>query len=255
MAPPAPAPAPNGEARPLTGKTVLVIGGSSGIGLAVAARAARSGANLLLVARDEEKLQAVAAELRQVGGQVAVAAFDVTDEQALARFCEQMPATDHAVSMVGGAMAGGFLANPEAVIRRAIEEKFFAALAVARVIAPRLRDGGSLTLTSGAGGRAHEASGAIIGNAAVRILAQGLAVELAPRLRVNAVAPTWMDTPLWRNMPPEQIEQTKAHFAATIPLGRTAQPDEVAQAYLYAITNGFVTGQTLVVDGGLGLVD
>ncbi|XBS71743.1 SDR family oxidoreductase [Acerihabitans sp. KWT182] len=234
----------------LEGKTVLVIGGSSGIGQAVSRKAARLGARLLLVARDSAKLESAATELRRQGAQVTTQAMDAADPQALARFCAAAEDIDHAISMVGGAMGGGFLANSEEAVRQAIEEKFFAALRIARAIAPKLHEGGSLTLTSGAGGRPHSASGAIVGNAAIRTLAEGLAVELAPRIRVNAVAPTWMDTPLWRNVPREQTEQTRAYFNKTIPLGRTATTDEVADAYLFAMTCTFLTGHTLVIDGG-----
>ncbi|MDE1148170.1 MAG: SDR family oxidoreductase [Azospirillaceae bacterium] len=238
----------------LEGKTVLIIGGSSGIGHAVAVQAAAAGAGLLLVGRDAAKLEATANALRAADAVVRTAALDVTDGAALDRFATDLTGVDHAVSMVGGAMGGGFLANDEQTVRQAIEGKFFAALRIARAIAPRLADGGSLTVTAGAGGRPHSASGAIVGNAAIGMLVQGLAVELAPRLRVNAVAPTWMDTPLWRDVPREQVEQTKAHFNGLIPLGRTARVEEVAQAYLFAINNSFLTGQTLVIDGGLGLV-
>lgn len=238
----------------LAGKTVLIIGGSSGIGLAVAQQAAAAGATLLLAARDAAKLEHAATRLRQNDAKVDIAALDATDEAALTRLCAAYPDIDHAVSMVGGAMGGGFLTNSEAAVRQAIEDKFFAALRIAKIVAPRLRQGGSITLTSGAGGRPQSASGAIIGNEAIRMLVQGLAVELAPHIRANAVAPTWMDTPLWRHTPREQVEQTKAYFEKTIPLGRTARAHEVAEAYLFAITNNFLTGQTLVIDGGLGLV-
>lgn len=238
----------------LQGKRLLVIGGSSGIGLAVARQAAAAGAALLLVGRDSDKLETSAEALRSSGVAVDQWSLDASRLDALAELIAGMGPVDHLVSTVGGAMGGGFLANSEDAVRNAIEEKFFVALRIVKALSPHLRDGGSVTLTSGAGGRPHTASGAIVGNAAVRMLAEGLAVELAPRLRVNAVAPTWMDTPLWRDLPRSDVEATKAHFAEQIPLGRTATVEEVAQAYLFAMTNDFVTGQTLIVDGGLGLV-
>jgi NAD(P)-dependent dehydrogenase (short-subunit alcohol dehydrogenase family) len=156
--------------------------------------------------------------------------------------------------MAGGFMGGGFLEAPMAVIRQAIEEKFFANLAIARLAAPSLHDGGSLVFTAGSGGRPHNASGAIIGNDAIRTLVQGLAVELAPRARANAVAPTWTRTPLWSHLSPEQVAATDKQFAGLIPLGRTAKIEEVAAAYLFLMQNSFVTGQTIAVDGGLTLV-
>jgi len=238
----------------LKGKRLLVIGGSSGIGLAVARTAAEQGAALLIVGRNAEKLEDIAEALGKDGTSVDAKALDASSPEALAQLAAEMGEVDHLVSTVGGAMGGGFLSNSEETVRGAIDEKFFVALRIAQALTPALRDGGSVTLTSGAGGRPHNASGAIVGNAAIRMLVEGLAVELAPRVRANAVAPTWMDTPLWRGVPRADVEATKAHFAKQIPLLRTATVDEVAQAYLFAITNGFLNGQTLVIDGGLGLV-
>ncbi|MCX4909025.1 SDR family oxidoreductase [Streptomyces sp. NBC_00878] len=93
----------------------------------------------------------------------------------------------------------------------------------------------------------------VVGNLAVHALVERLAVELAPRARANAVAPTWTDTPLWAELPDAERAATKRHFAETIPLGRTATIDELAGAYLFLITNDFVTGQQLAVDGGIML--
>jgi len=155
--------------------------------------------------------------------------------------------------MAGGFMGGGFLNAPVDVIHKAIDEKLFANLAIARLAASHLRDQGSMVFTAGSGGRPHNASGAIVGNDAIRTLVQGLAVELAPRARANAVAPTWTRTPLWRDMSPEQIEATDKQFSSAIPLGRTARIDEVASAYIFLMENTFITGQTITVDGGLTL--
>ncbi|AYD00816.1 SDR family oxidoreductase [Neorhizobium sp. NCHU2750] len=238
--------------RVLDGKRVLVIGGSSGIGRAVAAQAAAAGASLILIGRNADALAKAKAEL--ASADVATHVVDATDVEALEKAMGKIGAVDHVVSMVGGAMGGGFMANSVAAVREAIDGKFFAALQIAKTVLPHVRDGGSLVMTAGAGGRPHNASGAIVGNAAIRMLAEGLAVEMAPKIRVNAVSPTWMDTPLWRNVPREQVEETKAYFDRTIPLARTANVDEVASAYLFALSNTFLTGQTLVIDGGLGLV-
>lgn len=238
----------------LKGKRVLVIGGTSGIGLSVARQALEAQAEVILVARDGSKLETVLGEFSGKYPSVSGQAFDATDEKALQAFLAGRPGIDHAVSMVGGAMGGGFLANTEVAVREAIEGKFFAALRIAKHLAPALAEGGSLTLTAGSGGRPHTASGAIVGNAAIRILVEGLAVECAPRVRVNAISPTWMDTPLWRGVSRESVAATREYFEKTIPLARTATTDEVAGAYLFAITNTFLTGQTIAIDGGLGLV-
>lgn len=238
--------------RVLDGKRVLIIGGSSGIGRAVAAEAAAAGASLILIGRNAEALAKARADM--ASADVATHVVDATDAEALEKAMGKIGAVDHVVSMVGGAMGGGFMENSVAAVREAIDGKFFAVLEIAKTVLPYVRDGGSLVMTAGAGGRPHNASGAIVGNAAIRMLAEGLAVEMAPKIRVNAISPTWMDTPLWRNLPREKVEETKAYFSKTIPLARTADVDEVASAYLFALTNTFLTGQTLVIDGGLGLV-
>ena len=129
-----------------------------------------------------------------------------------------------------------------ATIRRTMESKFFTNVRIGHLAASKVRDGGSLVFTSGVG-RVHQACAAVIGNLAINAMVQGLAVELAPRVRVNAVSPTWTVTPFWRGMPPEQLAATRAHFEQTLPLRRTADIDELAQAYTFLMTNGFVTGQ------------
>jgi len=236
-------------------QTVLIIGGASGIGHSVALQAAQAGADLIIASRDEVKLQTAAARLRSSGGKVEAHPLDAADPACLKAFFETSKPFDHLVSMAGGFMGGGFLDADGDTIRKAVEDKLFTNLAIARAASSRLKDGGSMVFTAGSGGRPHTASGAIIGNESIRTLVQGLAVELAPRqCRANAVAPTWTRTPLWDFMPAEQIEATDKHFSGLIPLGRTAKIEEVASAYLFLMQNSFVTGQTIAVDGGLTLV-
>ncbi|WP_138471132.1 SDR family oxidoreductase [Poseidonocella sp. HB161398] len=237
------------------GQHVLIVGGSSGFGLEIARLAGAAGASLHLVGRDPQKARAVAATFAAEGIPAKGYGLDASQPAALEICLDSIGAPlSHAVSMLGGAMGGGFLEADMDTIRNAIEEKFFAALMLARVVVPRMAEGGSLTLTAGAGGRPDNASGAIVGNANIGLLVRGLAVEAAPKLRVNAVAPTWTPTPLWRSMAAEQVEGIRARFAGQIPLGRVAEPAEVAEAYLFAMRCGFLTGQVLKVDGGLELV-
>lgn len=237
----------------LHGATVVVIGGSSGIGLRVAELAAQGGASILLGGRDQSRLDAAANALHAHGTTVDVVRVDAHDETSLTAFFDRAPAFDHLVSTIGAPMGGGFLSTPLAEIRGTVESKFFANLAIARLAAPLVRDGGSLTFTSGTGGRAQDAAGSYVGNLAIHALVEGLAAELAPRVRANAVAPTWTDTPLWDGLPAAERAATKAHFAETIPLRRTARIDELAEAYLFLIRNGFITGQQIAVDGGIML--
>ncbi|CAM5761640.1 short-chain dehydrogenase [Labrys miyagiensis] len=238
----------------LRDKTVVVVGGSSGFGKAAALKAAELGARLILTGRDPVKLGQVVATMDTDGYQVAGHVLDAANVSTISAFFDKIDRFDHLISMAGGFMGGGFLDADYETIRRAVDEKLFANLQIARHAVKRIADGGSMTFTSGSGGRPHSASGAIIGNEAISSMVQGLAVELAPKARVNAVAPTWTETPLWRDMPATNVQATRAHFAGTIPLGRTAEIEEVAQAYLFLMQCGFITGQTITVDGGLTLV-
>ena len=151
-------------------------------------------------------------------------------------------------------MGGGFLDNSIAAIRQTVEDKFFANLQVAQLASHHLNQHGSLIFTSGAGGRPDNASGAIVGNQAINTMVVGLAVELAPDYRVNAVAPTWTPTGLWRQLSDAQLAAQAATVSAGNPLKRVATPAEVASAYVYLMQYEFMTGQVLHVDGGVELV-
>lgn len=234
-------------------KRIVVIGGSSGIGLRVAELAAGGGADIVIAGRDPGRLDAAVDGLRAHGTAVEGVRLDAHDPDQRESFFATLGPFDHLVSTIGAPMGGGFLSAPAAEIRRTIESKFFANLAIARLAAPLIRDGGSLTFTSGTGGRAQDAAGSYVGNLAIHALVEGLAVELAPRARVNAVAPTWTPTPLWKDVPEAELAATKARFASAIPLGRTATIDELADAYLFLIHNTFITGQQIAVDGGIML--
>lgn len=237
----------------LQGKTVVVIGGSSGIGLRVAQLAAEQGAQLCILGRHAQRLAQAAELLGAPGAHVQTLQVDAHDHTALEQALAQLPPFDHLVSMVGDVCGGGFLSTPMAELRRVLESKFFTNVRIAQLAAPRLRAGGSMVFTAGTGGRAQHACAPYIGNQALQSMVQGLAAELAPHARVNAVCPTWTVTPFWRNVPADQVEQTRQHFAQRIPLGRTAEIDEIASAYVYLMGNGFITGQSLAVDGGIML--
>jgi|TARA_R110002012_G_scaffold98166_2_gene235619 NAD(P)-dependent dehydrogenase (short-subunit alcohol dehydrogenase family) len=238
----------------LKDKTVIVIGGSSGFGMATALTAVELGAKVTVTGRDAAKLEQAVSDFATAGHSVAGHVLDAADVDSIAAFFEGVETFDHLVSMAGGFMGGGFLEADFKTIRRAVDEKLFANLQIARHAARKIAEGGSMTFTAGSGGRPHNASGAIIGNDAIRTLVQGLAVELAPKARANAVAPTWTETPLWRDMPASDVEATRKQFSQSIPLGRTAEIEEVSSAYIFLMQCGFITGQTIVVDGGLTLV-
>lgn len=237
----------------LNNQTVVVIGGSSGIGFRVAQLAAKEGAKLILLGRDPERLSEAKAQLSQPGVIVSTQVVDAHDHAALEGVFERLPAFDHLVSMIGDVMGGGFLNASMDTIRHVIESKFFTNVRIGQLAAGKLKQGGSLIFTSGTGGRAQDACASYVGNLGINALVEGLAVELAPKARVNAVSPTWTVTPFWRDMPAGQLEATKQQFARSIPLGRTATIDELAQAYLFLMSNTFITGQHIAVDGGIML--
>ncbi|MFS2222283.1 SDR family oxidoreductase [Pantoea sp. B65] len=238
----------------LSGKHLAVIGGSSGIGLEVVKLAGEEGASVTLIGRHAGRLDEARAALQHNGIVVRdTLVCDAHDHPALEDCFQQLAPCDHLVSMVGDVMGGGFLSADMATISRVMHSKFLTNVLIGKLAAENIRPGGSLTFTAGTGGRAQDACASYVGNLAIQALAQGLAAELAPVIRVNAVAPTWTVTPFWRQQPAEQIEQTRQHFASIIPLGRTAQLAELATAYLFLMKNDFVTGQQLAVDGGIML--
>lgn len=238
----------------LQNKHLLIVGGSSGIGFAIAQRAGLEGARLTLMGRSQQRLDEARAMLKAQNIKVfETLACDAHDHDALQACFAKLAPFDHLVSMVGDAMGGGFLAASMETIEHVIHSKFLTNVVIGKLAAKKLRSGGSLIFTSGTGGRAQHACASYVGNLGIQALVQGLAAEMAPEGRVNAVAPTWTVTPFWREQSREQVDNTRQHFASVIPLGRTAEIDELASAYLFLMKNDFVTGQQLAVDGGIML--
>jgi NAD(P)-dependent dehydrogenase (short-subunit alcohol dehydrogenase family) len=133
-------------------------------------------------------------------------------------------------------MAAGFLQTPIDTMRHVLHSKFWTNLLIARFAAPLVCDGGSMTFTSGSGVSAQEAAASYVANEALTAMAQGLGSELGPRVRVNVVAPAFMDTAFWRDKPREDIDARVRSFSQINPLGRLRTPEEVASAYLAALT-------------------
>lgn len=237
----------------LKNRHIAIIGGSSGIGFRVAERAAEEGAKLILLGRNLPRLEEAQKQLQVLGAEVDIMAVDAHDHAALENVFAKLPALDHLVSMVGDVMGGGFLNASMAVIRHVMESKFFTNVKIGQLAAATLNPGGSLIYTSGTGGRAQDACASYVGNLGINALVEGLAVEMAPNRRVNAVSPTWTVTPFWRDVPTEQVIAMQQRFNNAIPLKRTADIDELAQAYLFLMKNSFITGQHIAVDGGIML--
>jgi NAD(P)-dependent dehydrogenase (short-subunit alcohol dehydrogenase family) len=234
----------------LEGKKVVVIGGSSGIGLAIARQARAEGASLIIVGRDPAKVSNAASTL---GGDARGVVGDAHDHSALEGCIASLPEFDHLVSMVGDTMAGGFLQTPLETMQHVLHSKFWTNLLIARFAAPLVRDRGSMTFTSGSGVRAQEAAASYVANQALAAMAQGLGSELGPRVRVNVVAPAFMDTALWRAKPREEIDARMRSYSRVNPLARLGTPEEVASAYIFLMVNTYTTGQVLQIDGGMML--
>jgi NAD(P)-dependent dehydrogenase (short-subunit alcohol dehydrogenase family) len=238
--------------RSMDRQTVLVIGGSSGIGYEVARQASALGARLIITGRDPRKLAKAAVDLP---GTVRTGVLEAHDESALDRFFATLEGVDHVVSMVGDSMSGGFLDTPIETMHHVLHSKFWTNWMIGRKAASRLRKSGSITFTSGTGGLPHEISASYVANLGIKALVEGLAVELAPGIRVNAVAPTFMGTAtaFWRDLPPSELTSMEAAFRDRVPLKRLATAAEVASAYINLIANPHITGQVLAVDGGVVL--
>lgn len=228
---------------------IVVTGGSSGIGLATARRAAERGARVTLLARDPARLRQAAAV---VGGRADTVSLDVTDEAAVADVLARLGPIDHLVTAAGDqAVDAPFMDLDPAVARRVFEVKYWGQYHVLRHARPRLRDGGSATLFSAWLARKPTAGfptyAAIDG--AIEALARVLAQELAP-VRVNVVAPGVIDTALYDNLGDDVKSQVFEGVAAQLPLGRVGTAEDCAKAVLYLMDNGYSTGAVVDVDGG-----
>lgn len=235
--------------RTLASRRVAVVGGSSGMGRAIVRRLVLERAQVVAGARGAAALADVA---RENEGRVTVESVDFTDDAALARFFSAHAPLDHVVVTAAGAALGRLLDLPVAEARGFLEGKLWGQYLSARAAGGVLRPGGSLTLFSGAASRRVQTGFALGGaiNAAIEALASALALELAP-IRVNCVAPGLIDTPVWERLLPDPERRSEALEATRrLPAGRPGRPEEVADAVLFLIRNDYVTGHTLVVDGG-----
>jgi NAD(P)-dependent dehydrogenase (short-subunit alcohol dehydrogenase family) len=234
------------------GQSIVVIGGSSGIGLETARLARASGAEVLVTGRDAARLHQAVAEL----GAVRQAAFDATDPVALDRFFADLPGPIDHVFVTAGRPYYAKLADLDvAEARRSFESHLWLALAVGRHAVNRVRPGGSLLFMGGTGGRRPGPGMAIIGmgTAALPALVANLAVEIAP-IRVNVIAAGFVDTPLSADLLGDDLDRRRDELRATLPIGRVVQPTDVAALALHLMTNTALTGATFDIDGGQQLV-
>ncbi|MET8877185.1 SDR family oxidoreductase [Nocardia sp. NPDC004604] len=232
----------------LLGQTVVVIGGSAGIGLETARRARTEGAEVILTGRNRDRLEHAATEV----GAKDSAAFDVNDSAALKSFFQDLPAPiDHVMVTAGGPQYGPLLEMDAAQVRDILSDHVVVALEVARNAASKMRPGGTLLLMGGTGAR-HVRRGLGIVSAATAALppfTAALALELAP-VRVNLIAAGFVDTPLSAALLGDRLDQRRDELRSTLPIGRVVGPADVAALAVHIMTNTALTGATYDIDGG-----
>ena len=236
----------------LLGQTVVVIGGSAGIGLETARRARAEGANVILTARNAEPLQRAASEL----GALSSAAFDALDFQRLGRFFDELPAPiDHVLVTGPGPYYAPLAEFDFEKARRDLEAHILLPLQIARNAAGKVRPRGTLLFMGGTGGRRRSAGFALISalTAAGPALIANLAVEIAP-VRVNLIAAGFVDTPLSAALLGDELEKRRDQLRATLPIRRVVGPADIAALAVHIMANTALTGGTYDIDGGQQLV-
>ncbi len=237
---------------PLTDKRVVIIGGSSGIGLATAHAAAEAGAYVLIAGRSREKLHKA---MEEISGDVDGHTLDVTKEDEVRDFFAGIGTLDHLVTTAASGVTGPFLQLESAVVREVFESKFWGQYFAARYGAPRIQPGGSITMFAGVASEKPlpglVAYAAV--NGAIEGLCRTLALELSP-VRVNVVSPGIVMTPAYSGMSEPERHALFESLAEKLPVRRVGQPDDVAQAVLYLMRNGYTTGTVVSVDGGHRLI-
>jgi NAD(P)-dependent dehydrogenase (short-subunit alcohol dehydrogenase family) len=232
----------------LLGRTVVLIGGSAGIGLETARRARREGADVVLTGRDPERLERAA---RDVDAR-STAAFDANDAAALKRFFDGLPdPIDHVLVTAGGPHYVPLLEMTADQVREALSDHVVMGLEVARNVAGRMRPGGTLLLVGGTGGRKISRELGIF-SAATAVLppfTAALALQLAP-VRVNLIAAGFVDTPLSASLLGDALDARREELRATLPIGRVVGPADVAALAVHLMTNTALTGATYDIDGG-----
>jgi NAD(P)-dependent dehydrogenase (short-subunit alcohol dehydrogenase family) len=242
---------PTTREQQLQGQTVVVIGGSAGIGLETAKLARLEGADVILAARNPERLKSAATEI----GAIDAATFDADDSDALEAFFAHLDGPIDHVMVTGGGPYYAPLAEMDFdEARRDLQRHPMLMLGVARYGGPKVRAGGTLVFMGGTGGR-RASSGTLIsaGTAALPALTASLAFEIAP-VRVNLIAAGFVDTPLSASLLGDALEARRQELRDTLPIGRVVGPADVAALAVHLMTNTALTGGTFDIDGGQQLV-
>jgi NAD(P)-dependent dehydrogenase (short-subunit alcohol dehydrogenase family) len=237
----------------LEGKRIVVLGGSSGIGLATAQAAAGEGALVTIASSSRAKIDSALGALAS-GARGHV--LDLADEQAVRALFAELGAFDHLVFTAGETLLLDTLAKTDVnKARKFFDLRYWGAYLAAKHSCGNIRSGGSIVFTSGIASRRPHAGWALGASicSAMEGLTRALAVELAP-IRVNIVSPGVVKSPLWANMAEADRAALYRQMAEKLPVGRVGETEEIAQAFLYLMRQTFGTGQTLIVDGGAVLV-
>ncbi|TPL83330.1 SDR family oxidoreductase [Mesorhizobium sp. B2-3-14] len=240
----------------ISNQRILIVGGGSGMGLALARRCLAAGAEVIIAGRGENRLRQAREALGNPAG-LGMATVDITREDQVGALFAGIGGLDHIVSTAAD-VEGAYRLLPELGLeaaQRVVDSKLFGPLLLAKHGAPRLAVAGSMTFVSGIAAYRPAARGSVVAavNAALEGLVRALAIELAP-LRVNAVSPGWVDTEIWAQVAGDRKADTLAAMAERLPVGRIGQPEDIADAIAFLIGNGFATGTTLHVEGGHRLV-
>jgi NAD(P)-dependent dehydrogenase (short-subunit alcohol dehydrogenase family) len=237
-------------ARELQGATVLVIGGSSGIGLAIAQRARALGASVAIASRSAERLETARG---LIGPDVAVHELDVSNAEQVDEIFESVAKLDHVVSSIPSHSPVGVLESLDlSAARAALDLKLFGNVNVARSAARHIVPGGSITMIAAISSRIGSSGMSLLGaaNAAVESLGRNLASELAP-IRVNVISPGVVDTDYWAHLEPEVRGAMLRDAANKLPTGRVATADDIATIATALMTSRNITGAVVDVDGGM----
>jgi NAD(P)-dependent dehydrogenase (short-subunit alcohol dehydrogenase family) len=232
----------------LTGQTVVVIGGSAGIGLGTARLARAEGAEVIVTGRNPERLERAARDL----GAASSAAFDATDPERLERFFGALPApVDHVMVTAGAPYYAPLREMDLDRVREDLEAHLFLPLHVGRLSVGRVRPGGTLLFIGGTGGRRPDVGLVMVSaiTAAMPALVANMAIEIAP-VRVNLIAAGFVDTPLSAALLGDDLERRREQLRTTLPIGRVVAPDDVAALAVHLMANTALTGATYDIDGG-----
>ncbi len=232
-------------ATSLRDRTVVVIGRSSGIARAIAESALEQGARVVVAGRDPEALAAA------YDGRLEAERVDVTDDESIVTLAERLGSLDHLVTTVSARARGLVSDLDRAAVLNSLDTKVLGPLMLAKHLAPRMPADGSFTLFSGVAAFKPAVGylGVAITNGAADFLTRCLALELAP-IRVNAISPGVVDTGIWDSLGEQGKQDYFEHFRTHNPARRIGTPQDIADAVLFAMTNPFLTGVTLRVDGG-----